>query len=468
MPDLFAIDLEHLPETDDDLHDYVWLMWGVNLPRAQVCPNHTAPFAAFAEAFFAREPVTIWKGSRGLAGKSFTLATLCNTEAVLLNAQVTILGGSSSQSQRVHEVSMEAWEHPGAPTQLLNGDPIQTMTRFHGNGWIRSLTASQKSARGPHPQRLRLDEIDEMDLAILEAAQGQPMSAVRRGRRIQTQTTMSSTHQYPDGTMTTMLKRAAENGFPVHEWCFRESCGIDDDPGWLLPEEVERKKREIPAHMWRVEYELGEPSIEGRVFGEEDMEFMFDATEGRKAGAASEMIEIEKPVRAGTYVTGIDWAKETDWTIISTWRTDCSPWRRASWCRVGRMSYQAIIAIANRRLVEYGGVLVHDSTGIGNVISDFLTHDKKLTRDVSMVGSRRVEMFNDYIAAVEQRSFKSCMIDYAHSEHKYLTLDDLFGRGHPPDSVVADALAWAGRGVRRRAVAPGNIEREGSSPSAIA
>jgi len=464
----YALDLENPPLDDETLHDWVWMMWGVNIPRAQVCPNHSSPFSAFAEAYFAREPVSIWKGSRGLAGKSFTLATLCNTEASVLNAQVTILGGSSSQSQRVHEVSMEAWDHHGSPKQLLNGDPIQTMTRFVGNAWIRSLTASQKSARGPHPQRLRLDEIDEMDLAILEAAQGQPMSAVRRGKRITTQTVMSSTHQYADGTMTTQLKRAAENGWPIHEWCYRESCGTDAEPAWLLPEEVERKKREIPAHMWRVEYELGEPSIEGRVFTEDDMAFMFDPNEGRKAGEAGKIIQIEKPEKSATYTTGIDWAKETDWTVVSTWRTDCSPWRRVAWCRLGRMSYEAIISIANARMQMYGGILVHDSTGIGNVISDFLTHERKYIRDVTMVGSKRVEMFNDYIAAVEQHSFKSCMIDYAHSEHKYLTLDDLFGRGHPPDSVVADALAWNGRSMRRPTVGPGSIEREGASPSVVA
>ena len=37
------------------------------------------------------------------------------------------------------------------------------------------LTASQKSVRGPHPPSLLLDEIDEMDLEIFDAALGQPM-----------------------------------------------------------------------------------------------------------------------------------------------------------------------------------------------------------------------------------------------------------------------------------------------------
>jgi hypothetical protein len=247
----FAIDITKPPETKDDLHDYVWIMWGVNIPRAQVCPNHTAPFDAFAEAYFAEEPVTIWKGSRGLAGKSFTLAILCNTEATLLGSQVTILGGSSSQSARVHEVSVEAWEHGSAPHSILNGDPIATMTRFKGGNWIRSLTASQKSARGPHPQRLRLDEIDEMELAILEAAQGQPMSAKRRGKTVHTQTVMSSTHQYPDGTMTEQLKRAAELGWPVREWCVAGNTQITTRHGTIPIHDIQPGTEVLTRRGWR-------------------------------------------------------------------------------------------------------------------------------------------------------------------------------------------------------------------------
>jgi hypothetical protein len=38
------------------------------------------------------------------------------------------------------------------------------------------------------------------------------------------------------------------------------------------------------------------------------------------------------------------------------------------------------------------------------------------------------------------------MIRYMHQEHLYCAVDDLYGRGHPPDSFVAAALA----GVRSR------------------
>ncbi len=35
-------------------------------------------------------------------------------------------------------------------------------------------------------------------------------------------------------------------------------------------------------------------------------------------------------------------------------------------------------------------------------------------------------------------------IEHMHGEHRFATVDDVFGSGHLPDSVCAMALAWLG------------------------
>jgi hypothetical protein len=452
-----------MPQTDDELHAFVWAVWGIHIPRVSVCPGHSNPFAAFCEAYFARTPVSVWKASRGLGGKSQLLATLCATEAVTLGAHITILGGSAAQSQRVLEVQREAWESPLAPAHLLNSSTMY-MTRLNNGAWIRSLTASQRSARGPHPQRLRLDEIDEMDLSILEAAQGQPMDREMLGKMVETQTVMSSTHQYPDKTMTEMLKRAKLQGWSTHEWCYRESMGTKEHPGWLTQSLVDRKKAEIPKHMWDTEYDLQEPSITGRAIQTEFVEFMFDDTLGVYPGTEDVSLEFSQPEQGAQYVTGVDWAKESDWTIVSTWRTDCTPWRRVAWLRTGRKPWPAMIRDVEKRLAKYKGLLVHDATGIGNVVDDFLTYDRMLVTPMIMAGRPRESMFNDYIAAIENREVLGPKIEYCYAEHKYVTWDDLYGSGHAPDSFVADALCWTIRNRRIPVVTPGLVTRPTGSP----
>ena len=58
---------------------------------------------------------------------------------------------------------------------------------------------------------------------------------------------MSSTHQHPDGTVTAMRRRAADLGWPVYEWCYRETLAPH---GWLTEDQVVRKQAELSRTMW--------------------------------------------------------------------------------------------------------------------------------------------------------------------------------------------------------------------------
>ena len=205
--------------TDDDLLRYVEETFGARIPRTRCCEGHRSPADAFCDSYFARAPVTVWNASRAFGGKTFLLSLLALTEAVTLEVGVTVLGGSGQQSARVLDAMRGRWTAPHAPRHLLAGDPEIHKTRFTWGNTITALTASQTSVRGAHPARLRLDEADEMRRDILEAAQGQPMDQ----QTVRAQTVIASTHQYPDGTMTAVLRRAAEQGWPVYEWCWKET-----------------------------------------------------------------------------------------------------------------------------------------------------------------------------------------------------------------------------------------------------
>ena len=430
--------LKRPPETNDELWLVMATMFGIEIPRVAVCPGHSAPFDAFADAFFARYPVTVWKASRGFGGKSFTLAALSHAEAALLKAEVKVLGGSASQSLRVQEVGQSLWEWPSAPVGLIR-DMTKFRTTLRGKASVEALLASQRSVRGPHPQRLRLDEIDEMDIEILDSSLGQPMST----KTLTSQIVMSSTHQYPDKTMSKILERAAEKNWPVYQWCFRETV---EPYGWLPQDAVTRKRQEVTQHMWDTEYDLQEPSFEGRAIDTDSVNAYFQygsPDNGNVSGAEGKIYRFEKPDPQATYVTGVDWAKNKDWTIIDTFRTDVVPWRRVAWSRLGRRPWPVMVEAVNIRCREYRGPLYHDGTGVGNVVHDYLNVDRP--NSIVMTGRVRSELFSDYIQGIESNEFISPMVDFAYSEHKFVSIDDLYGKGHPPDSVVAGAMAWAGR-----------------------
>lgn len=460
--------LKRGPQDDDELWEYVKTFWGLTIAREPFCSNHRAPFEAFADAFFARHPVTVWKASRGFGGKTTLLGALALTEGAH-GAEVTVLGGSAAQSLRVKEVIQnECFAHPLAPKNLLT-KMTRWDTELATGGYIRALTASQRSVRGPHPQRLRLDEIDEMELEILEAAQGQPM--MRWG--IPTQTVMSSTHQYPDQTMTIILERAKEKGWPIYEWCYREN--LVSNNGWLPDEEIERKKIEIAKRMWEVEYELQEPSIQGRAIDDIAVDVMFDPDLGVFEGNINEFVSIlptnENIARVGwdfsdcKFVHGVDWAKEQDYTVISTFAvpySDKHPWVLIAFERFNRMPWPVMVNKLDRRIADYPGNGFHDGTGIGNVVDDLLAND--LVKPITMVGRVRDALFSEYISGIEGGRIKAPRIKWAYDEHRFCTVDDLWGSGHAPDSFVSGSLGWATRRmVQRPALVPiVSMTREGS------
>ena len=445
----------HLPIADEDsLREFVRVAWGVEIPDVQVCPDHTTPWRAFADAYFARDRVTVWKASRGFGGKSFLLALLALTEAATLKADVNVLGGSGEQSENVHRYAKQFWDHEDAPSGLLASDPLKRETRLVWGNVIKALLASSRSVRGPHPQRLRLDEVDEMELSIFDAAMGQAMS--KNG--ILAQTVISSTHQHADGTMTKVLQRAAEKDWSVYEWCYHET-----EMGWLSSAEIEGKRQDVTAVMWNVEYDLQEPSPESRAIMPEAVAAMFCADLGQFRGGNGEYIEIEPPlteclacglvaefsdecpechgpeVEPVPYATGADWARKTDWTVIPTARMDVQPARLVAFERCGRLPWPVMVGKLDARLARYGGRACHDGTGLGDVVDGYLEHE---AHGFLMVGRARSALLSNYISAVERGEIESPDITFMHDEHKYASVDDVYGSGHLPDSIAAMALLW--------------------------
>lgn len=426
---------------DDQLLAYVRRVFGVMIPNVQVCANHTTPARAFCDAYFARAPVVIWKASRGFGGKSFLLAALGVTEAVTLSANVNILGGSGAQSRNVHEHMRRFWNHPEAPRHLLTRPPAKWWTEFVAGNSIVALTASEGAVRGPHPQRLRCDEIDVMPIEILDAALGQPMSSPG----VPAQTVLSSTHQNVGGTMDEILRRAENKGWPVYEWCWRETSA--GGAGWLSQEEIESKRRQVTAEMWRVEYDLQSPKVGASAIMPESVLLMFDRALGEYRVEPGSLLIVE-PYQAGVeYAVGADWARKQDWTEIVVLRMDQEPARVVAYIRMQRLEWPYMVGRFEEIVSMYHARAAHDGTGLGDVVTGYMRSGADA---VILSGRARAEIFAEYISAIESGRIRAPYIDALFDQHYYVSVDDVFGAGHPPDGFVAGALAWyagARRGV---------------------
>jgi len=445
-------------ETENDLRETLKKGFGLTFPERGCCPEHVAPFDALCEAFFAPAPITVWHATRG-SGKTMMLAALASLE-LLGGFNVVVLGGSGEQSRRVHEAMGYAWRHEislgnsytTATDIYLATEPGSWVTKTKIGNWARALMASQRSARGPHPHRLRLDEADEMDLRILDAAMGQTLTT---DTTLPAQTVIVSTHQHESGTMTEVLKRANDRGWPVRRWCWREVIKHDDNPGsWLPASEIERKRTEVSDSMWRVEYELETPSEGGSVFSQLMLDMLF------RGEPLNDMLnqyyEIESPKKGASYITSADWARKRDLTAIATLRVDCAPARLVAYERRWREPWPLLIRHFNDRMTRYPGKGIHDATGLGDVVASYI---EAHVIDYVISGRNKSKMFIDYETAAEKGDIVLPRATSLMAAHRYCLRNDLYGTGHPPDEIVAIALAWQ--------VAAGRTKFHGGKPLPI-
>lgn len=82
---------------------------------------------------------------------------------------VVILGGSSEQSKIMYSYFKDAIYKTRYLELRLAGDPTKSETVFQ-SGFVKALTASERSVRGPHPELLILDEVAAADDEIMRSA----------------------------------------------------------------------------------------------------------------------------------------------------------------------------------------------------------------------------------------------------------------------------------------------------------
>ena len=380
--------------------------------------------------------------ARGFGGKTFMMAVLAFTEALTLRADVTLLGGSGEQSLRVHEYLRDFWKKPAAPISALATDPAARRSRYVWGNKVDALMASRASVSGPHPQKLRCDEIDLMDIGLLDQALGQPMA--KNG--IEAHVLLSSARYVSGGTMDTILARAADRNFGVFQWCWRECL---EPHGWIPESEIVRQRNLVTSAMWAIQYDLQEPSPEGRAIDQEKVDRMFMGPEIASTTKDGEMpyAEYEPPVPGASYAHGGDWARTRDFVEIVTFRDDVTPMRLVAYQRFRRRPTPYIVARWEEQTTRYPGQGAHDSTSLGGKIMDDLINaegSETTYEGVEMTGRRRQNLFTDYILAIEHEEIVSPRIAVLYQQHKFVRNDDLKpgGSGHPPDGFVAGAMAY--------------------------
>jgi hypothetical protein len=200
---------------------WCWNFLGVRIATQAVCADHTAPFDLVSRQFFEPPSICLWHGPRG-SGKSFNSAIDTHTGSRFVPRLGTkILGGSKAQSEQIYQALRDILLEGGGPLGA-DHDTLAalgtTQARYRNGSTVSILAASSKAVRGPHVQRLKLDEVDEMDKDVRESSIGMAMEL--RGAR--SSILMTSTWHRTAGSMAELMEQGRAGAFPVDTYCVFE------------------------------------------------------------------------------------------------------------------------------------------------------------------------------------------------------------------------------------------------------
>ncbi len=134
------------------------------------------------------------------------------------NYETRLLGGSKDQSLLSYEAMKRFRDETDPLNSRLKRDIMQTRAEFLNKSKVSILTASMTAVRGPHPQALKLDEVDEIDSEVYEAALSQPMENFGYKDVLG----MFSTNHNIMGQMDKALANAEEHGHAIYKYCIWE------------------------------------------------------------------------------------------------------------------------------------------------------------------------------------------------------------------------------------------------------
>lgn len=202
------------------LRDLLWAMADYSglprIPVVPVCPGHCSPFDPISDAFFGFTHNYLKHANRH-GYKTMGEAFLLFIESVQFKGcKSKILGGSKEQSKATYEYIEDFADIPACYEYTKS--VLTEKARFLNKSEIAILTQSTKSVRGPHPQKLRLDEIEEFDPNVFKSA----LSQTRSFGGVHASIGMSSTHHKRIGIMASLLKEAASRGIDLYQWCIFE------------------------------------------------------------------------------------------------------------------------------------------------------------------------------------------------------------------------------------------------------
>jgi hypothetical protein len=212
------------PKNEDELEVFVELFYGVRFPKKVITPGHKSPWQFLCDLYFERVKKALGFANRS-GGKTYLVAVLNHLDMLFKwGCEVSSAGAVKDQAQRCYKYFTELNQLPayqefckrfGKVTgRRFLESSIQSKTKFGNGAELEIITGSEKGFRGPHPQKSRIDEIDELEWDVFQTG----LSMSKSTNEISGQDVFTSTRQKEQGTMDRLIEEADRRRVKIYEW----------------------------------------------------------------------------------------------------------------------------------------------------------------------------------------------------------------------------------------------------------
>lgn len=255
------------PQTDDELHAWIRVNIGVDIPRVSVCPDHQAPFQFLADLYFERVASALGLANRG-GSKTFVVAILHFLNCTFKpGCEALSFGATEAQGNRCYG-NIEDWcyvrdSETGRKTEavknFIDGKPMKSETNWRTGSKVEVVAGTPTAVSGPHPAKSHADEVDQMDRATWDQSRGMAVTNRATGplpqfmkllgyEAIPPQDIVTSTRNSRHGLMQELIDEIYEDEhegniaqFKLYIWCIWET--IAEVPHCRGADPVARAKR---------------------------------------------------------------------------------------------------------------------------------------------------------------------------------------------------------------------------------
>jgi hypothetical protein len=178
-------------------------------------------------------------------------------------------------------------------------------------------------------------------------------------------------------------------------------CAPTRDNPFVPQESIDEARRLLPDRLFR-QYYLAEFIDDGEVLPRPVIDN--DSWKEPYVRTSDMDIWIHPDHGEISIVAGADWAKTTDYTVLTCWDYSRRPFRCVGFMRMQGKKYPEQLVLIARFLFRFKAcdMLYHDKTGLGNVIDDLLEEIPGLIyHGITFSNATKAEMVNSMITTME-------------------------------------------------------------------